>query len=356
MDLSEQHFRDLVAGKRERRGDCLLWPLVCGAALIYGNILRLRALLYRFGLLPSRRLPVPVISVGNVTLGGTGKTPMVAWLARYLIGRGKRVAVLSRGYGGSSKGAVRIVSDGARILLTALEAGDEPYLLANSVPGLMVVIGADRHEAGLLAMKELKPDLFILDDGFQHLRLKRDLNILLLDAGEPFSNGRTLPAGFLRERPCACLRSDLVIYTRCGATLTPPPFPGKPTLWSRHALLGMTPIEGGERRGFDGLESARITAFSGIADPNAFFDMLEACGLRLTATLSFPDHTAYGEEELAALCRLKDASRSTLLVTTEKDAVKLAPHAARLAPTCAAQLGIAFDDSSDLEALLEKLL
>jgi tetraacyldisaccharide 4'-kinase len=356
MDLSEQHFRDLVAGKRERPGDRLLWALLCCAAVIYGNLLRLRALLYRLGLLPSRSLPVPVISVGNITLGGTGKTPMVSWIARFLMERGKRVAVLSRGYGGSSKGAVRIVSDGSKILLSPEEAGDEPYLLAKSVPGLMVVIGADRYQAGLLALNELKPDLFILDDGFQHLRLKRDLNILLLDASRPFANGRTLPAGFLRERPSACGRSDLVIYTRCSDELRPDPFPGKPTLWSRHTLLGMAPTEGGEMRGFDGLESARITAFSGIADPSAFFDMLEGCGLRLTATLSFPDHTGYGEEEVAALCRLKEASRSTLLITTEKDAVKLAPHAARLAPTSAAVLGIAFEESEHLEAALEKLL
>jgi tetraacyldisaccharide 4'-kinase len=356
MDLSEQHFRDLVAGKRDQPGDRLLWLLLCGAAVVYGMILRLRALLYRAGLIPSRRLPVPVISVGNVTLGGTGKTPMVAWLARFLIGRGKRVAVLSRGYGGSSKGAIRIVSDGSRLLLTPEEAGDEPYLLAQSVPGLMVVIGADRYRAGLLALQELKPDLFILDDGFQHLRLKRDLNILLLDAEHPFANGKTLPAGFLREQPAACGRSDLVIYTRCGEGKHPDLFPGKPSLCSRHTLLGLVPIEGGELRGFGGLESSRITAFSGIANPAAFFDMLEARGLRLTATLAFPDHTGYGEEELAALCRLKDASRSTLMITTEKDAVKLAPHAARLGQVYAAPLGISFDDETLLVSALEKIL
>jgi len=353
---SERYFRELTDGKRQGLPDRLLLVLLRALAVVYALLLRLRAKAYRTGLFPSHRLPVPVISVGNIVLGGTGKTPMTIWLARYLIARGKRVAVLSRGYGGTAHGECRIVSDGGRMLMTAEESGDEPYLLAQKVPGLMVVIGPDRYRAGLLALNELNPDIFILDDGFQHLGLRRDLDILLLDAGRPFANGRTLPAGYLRESVAAADRADLVVYTRCAPGAKPDLFPAKPSCRTSHKLAGMAPLEGGEPAGFEQALGARVTAFSGIADPGAFFDLLEGEGIRLTATLAFADHASFGEEEVAAICRLKDASRSTLLITTEKDAVKLAPFVARLAPCFAVLLEIASDDSAPLEAALEKLL
>ena len=177
--------------------------------------MRLRALFYEIGIFRVKRLPLPVISVGNITMGGTGKTPTVILIARELMARGKRVAVLTRGYGGSLEGETRIVSDGEKLFLSPAEAGDEPCLLASSLPGLMVVMGSDRYRAGCLALKELSPDCFILDDGFQHQRLGRDLDILLLDGTAPFNNGWTLPAGFLREPISAVSRADLVILTRC---------------------------------------------------------------------------------------------------------------------------------------------
>lgn len=352
----ERYFRELISGKRDKAGDRLLLGLLKGAALAYALLLRLRAAAYRIGILPSRRLPVPVISVGNIVLGGTGKTPAVAWLADYFLKRGKRVAVLTRGYGGSLEGEARVVSDGSNLLLSPEEAGDEPCLLARKLPGLMVVMGADRYQAGELALRELQPDIFLLDDGFQHLRLKRDLNILLLDAERPFANGHTLPAGFLREHPSACGRADLIVYTRSKESGKPNLFPQKPALWTSHALAGMVPITGGELTGFEAAQGAKVTAFSGIANPDSFFDLLEACGVRLTATLSFPDHTRYDEEEIAAICRLRDASRSTVLITTEKDAVKLAPHAARLGSCFAAVLELAAPDRKSLDAALEKFL
>lgn len=353
---SEQYFRDLTEGKLHGLRDRLLLSLLRGIAVPYGSLLRLRASAYRSGLFRSHRLPVPVISVGNIVLGGTGKTPMVAWLARYLVGRGMRVAVLSRGYGGSAEGELRIVCDGKTMLSTPEEAGDEPCLLAQKVPGLMVVTGADRYRAGLLALAELKPEIFILDDGFQHLRLERDLNILLLDATRPFANGRTIPAGFLREPVDAAERADLVVYTRCAAGERPDHLPGIPGCRSSHTLSGLAPLGGGGGTGFEAAKAARVTAFSGIADPAAFFDLLEQEGVRLTATLAFPDHTSYGEEEIAAICRLKVASRSTILITTEKDAVKLAPYRERLGECYVTLLELASDDWSPLTAALEKLL
>ena len=351
----EPYFRELIAGKRRKAADRALYLVLQGAAWLYALILRGRAAGYALGLLPSRRLPRPVISVGNLTLGGTGKTPAVVWLARYLLARGKRVAVLSRGYGGSAEGEVHIVSDGRTLFLSPQEAGDEPCLLAEKVPGLMVVIGADRYRAGLLALERLQPDLFLLDDGFQHLKLKRDLNILLLDAATPFANGHTLPAGMLRESPSAAGRADLVVYTR-SQTAAPDRegVPGVPCLASRHILTGLRPLAAGARVDFGALKGARVLAFSGIAHPDGFFDSLEREGVALTATLAFPDHVRYGEAEIAAIVRLKTASRAAFLITTEKDAVKLSDHLSALAACYVAEMEMTFADSLPLETLLEK--
>ena len=348
------YFQELVAGERRGVRDRALLAVLRIFSRPYGWVLRLRALAYRAGLLRSYRLPCPVISVGNITLGGTGKTPMVAWLAQELMSRGLRVAVLSRGYGGAAGGKITIVSDGVSILVPPEVSGDEPNLLAHKVPGLMVVIGADRYGAGLLALKELKPDIFILDDGYQHLRLARDLNILLLDASHPFANGYTLPAGFLREPVAAAGRADLVVYTRCAPGELPRHFPEKPCCWTSPRISGLVPLGGGEPAGFEKLAGARVSAFSGIASPGSFFDLLEGEGVRLTATVSFPDHAAYGEDEIAAICRLKTASRSAYLVTTEKDAVKLAPFAGRIGPCYVAPLELSWQDGKALGAALEK--
>ncbi len=324
-------------------------------SLLYALTLRLRGAAYKAGLFRSFHLTKPVVSVGNLTLGGTGKTPMVLYLAGWFMERGKRVAVLSRGYGGSQQGKLRIVSDGSTILLTPEEAGDEPYLLASSVPGLSVVIGADRYQAGLLALEQLDPDIFILDDGFQHLRLKRDLNLLLLDCGNPFGNGRTLPAGTLREPVTAVERADLVIFTRCNEII-PPQVTAKACCSASHRLTVAIPLSGGAPLPFHALEGLRGLAFAGIAQPSSFFESLKGEGLNPVATLAFPDHCNYGESDIAALRRLKETCRADYLITTEKDAVKLATYRERLGTVYAAGLELRFADAGPLTSALEKLL
>jgi tetraacyldisaccharide 4'-kinase len=352
---SEEYFRQLWDGKRNKPADRLLLNLLKPLSIPYAQALRLRAAAYAAGMFRSFRLAKPVVSVGNLTVGGTGKTPMVAYLARWFMARGKRVAVLSRGYGGSRQGELSIVSDGGTILLTAGEAGDEPFLLACSVPGLCVVIGADRYRAGLLALERLAPDIFILDDGFQHIRLRRDLNLLLLDGCKPFGNGRTLPAGSLREPLSAVERADMVIYTRCERG-KPLPVTGKPSCAAFHRLTGALPLPGGGALPFHALTPLRGAAFAGIADPAAFFESLEREGVNPVATLPFPDHCRYEEADIAALLRVKEASRADFMITTGKDAVKLSPYLERLGTVYAAALELCFADPRPLEAVLEKLL
>lgn len=293
-------------------------------SLIYALIQVIRAALYRVCILKGKRLPRPVISIGNITVGGTGKTPVTACIARLLLERGLRVAVLSRGYGGSLEGQTAIVSDGKNILRTAAECGDEPYLLATSVPGLMVIIGSDRHSAGLLAIEQLQPDLFLLDDGFQHLRLQRDLNILLLDAKRPFGNGCCLPAGLLREPKSAAGRADLIIHTRCQDVPASTPGLGRtPQLSASHELTEAIPLTGGAPLSLSSLAGHKLIAFAGIAEPESFFQGLRDHGLAPLATLSLPDHAAYTKDTIAQIAQTARCNDAAYILTTEKDGVKL---------------------------------
>lgn len=356
MTARDRYFRELWEGKRCRAGDKLLVALLIPCAFIYGVVLRLRAFLYARGILATYRLAAPVVSVGNLSVGGTGKTPMAIYLARLFIGRGKRVALLSRGYGGAGGDAVRVVSDGSRILLSPSEAGDEPVLLARSVPGLIVVTGSNRYRAGLEAFNRFQPEIFLLDDGYQHIRLERDINILLLDAGRPFGNGWTLPAGLLREPLCAARRADFIVWTRAEGEMRGPEIFGIPSFRSRHKLSGFVPLSGGTTTPFAALHGKKGIACAGIADPASFFHDLIDAGLELSATLAFRDHCRYDEQERAAIRHAVTAHGADYLITTEKDAVKLAVDFDISIAAYAAVLGLEIFDADRLEAAFEKLL
>jgi tetraacyldisaccharide 4'-kinase len=352
-----QYWRELVSGKRQGSMDRLLLVVLRPLGYLYGAVLQLRAWLYARGLLASKKLPRPVISVGNLTVGGTGKTPAVLLLARLLMERSLQVAVLTRGYGGTLEGETRLVADGTALLLSPEEAGDEPVLLARSLPGLQVVMGPDRFRAGLLAMERFSPDIFILDDGYQHLRLQRDLNILLLDAENPFGNGRTLPAGLLREPASAANRAALVLYTRSpdGSMPDPDPLPMLSSVRTSHVLAGWSSLSEGVLRPFTELRERRLLAFAGIANPAGFFDSLEAHGVTVVATIAFPDHTAYGTPEMEAIGRLKLAKKADGLITTAKDAVKLQKYRGIIGDCLVAALELKLHDPAPLVAALEKL-
>src|SRR5262245_44492855 len=184
------------------------------AALPYALAVRLRAKLYKSGWLAQRQLPVPVISIGNLTMGGTGKPPIVSQLAEWLLAEGKRVGVLSRGYRRSGHAPMLLVSDGTRILAKPEEAGDEPHLIARRCPQAIVAVGSNRYELGRWVLDRFRVDCLLLDDGYQHLGLRRDLNLLLVDATDPAGLDAVLPAGRLREPMEAAARADLILITR----------------------------------------------------------------------------------------------------------------------------------------------
>lgn len=314
-----------------------------------------RNVLYDRGWLKVRHLHRPVISVGNLTLGGTGKTPMVICLARKLMARGLKVCVLSRGYGGTLSATGGMVSDGVRLLASPSEAGDEPYLMASTVPGLMVVVGADRHAAGLMALERLQPDLFILDDGFQHRRLARDLDIVLLDAERPYGNGRVFPAGLLREPLSSLSRAQLVIASRWREGIPLPQLP-LPVCAASHLPGPVTPLGGGPASLLKEYQGAKVAAFAGIAHPAAFFSMLGKEGIELQGTLTFPDHVPYGSTEITALRRLEEETGAEVLLTTAKDAVKLAAQTHGLRNVGIVSLEMQLHHPEVLEQLLEPIV
>lgn len=313
-----------------------LWSLAARPlAALYSGVSAVRAALYRGGSRRVERLARPVVSVGNLTVGGTGKTPVTAWLARELSAAGRTPAILSRGYGGEKPAGhtpdrVLLVSDGVKIHLGPRWAGDEPYWLAWKLPGVPVLCHPERARAGRWAEKNLAADVFLLDDGFQHLALHRDFNLLLLDGAAPFGNRRVLPAGPLRESPRALARADAVLLTRCREA------GGGPVADDVRRRAGTIPVftsefvparllraDGTPAGGLAEFAGRRVVAFAGIARPEQFFQMLETAGLEVADRLAFADHQAYGDGEaqrIAAACR---AAGADMVVTTEKDLVKM---------------------------------
>jgi tetraacyldisaccharide 4'-kinase len=269
-----------------------------------------------------------VISVGNLTFGGTGKTPFVEFLARRFLFEGRRPAVVSRGYGRRSKGVV-VVSEGEGPRVGPEEGGDEPVAIARRVPGVAVVVGEARVEAARAAI-EAGADLILLDDGFQHLGLQRDVDLLLVDAADPFGGGRLPPDGRLREPLSALARADAFVFTRIDRG--EPPADAVAEIARRNPRAPMFTARIRSTGLFDGrgspvastqLAARRFVAVCGIANPAVFAHSIRELDLAAEEILTFPDHHAYRRRDLAAIRRAADRSGGAWILTTEKDAVKL---------------------------------
>lgn len=273
------------------------------------------------------RLPRPVISLGNLHWGGSGKTPMTAAVAAHLHAGGHRVAILSRGYKSQGEG-IRIVSDGGGPLLGPRVAGDEPVLLAGLLPGVAVVVGPDRYLAGRHALERLDkpPDIFVLDDGFSHLPLERDLDLLVFPAADPFAGGRLWPAGRLREPLASSQRAHAAILTggvdpeagaRLGAALRPHGFAG--ASFTAQSILGAPRTLQGEE-----IEKGTpVMAVSAIARPLEFLDTVRKLGFQVADHLSFPDHHPYPDASLEKISQRFRSCEARAVLTTGKDRVKL---------------------------------
>nr|MDQ2938548.1 tetraacyldisaccharide 4'-kinase [Acidobacteriota bacterium] len=284
---------------------------------VYSAITRARLAAYQRGLLSVSKLPVPVVSIGNITTGGTGKTPLVEWVCRTIVHlqppeaarKGTKVCVLTRGYGKANPKAQVVVSNGAEILAGEREAGDEPFLLAKNLVGIAAVIcNPNRVAAGTWAIEKMKTEVFVLDDGFQHLQLSRDLDIVTVDATNPWGGGSLLPHGRLREPPAGLSRANCVVITRSEQVEDLIPlkealrqFVGNtPILSSRMLTSGIRRLEraSGAR---EELPPQSVGAFCGVGNPESFFNHLRREGYQLAFTRTFADHHQYKQSELDAL-------------------------------------------------------
>jgi len=317
---------------RDRRLAPWSVPLaICSGIYRLGVAVRLGA--HAMGMLRGRSLPGFVVSVGNLTAGGTGKTPAAVMLARWAVDQGCQVAVLSRGYGSRGHEELLEVSDGQGNYTDVHMAGDEPLLIAKAVPEAPVIISRSRFLAGMYAHEKFGSDFFVLDDGFQHLQLKRDLNLLLVDAADPFGNGHLLPWGPLREPVAQLRRADAVILTRARhgpATRGMVPysskkFGGMPVFRADHeAERLMFPHSDGVFAP-DFLQKKRVVGFAGIAHPEHFRKTLKESGAEVVAFKGFKDHHPFTRRDAEALIHIKESMEADLLVTTEKDWLRIAP-------------------------------
>ena len=342
--------------------DITLGPL--GA--IYGIAMRARRALYRARILPAHEIGVPTISVGNMTTGGTGKTPLVEWVARAAAREGRHPCILTRGYGRARPNTRVVVSDGERVMADAGEGGDEPRLLAEMLQGTAAVISdADRVAAARWALENLGSDLFILDDGFQHLRMARHLDIVAIDATNPWGSGRLLPHGRLREPLRELARTDAIVITRADLAsdidalrLKVKSLSGaRPVLLSRMRKQRVRPLVESPTRVCEGTDSAprTVAAFCAIGNPGSFFTQVRSDGSHLSFERAYPDHHIYTQSEVDILCQEAKAHGAQLILTTAKDAVKLRSLRFDL-PCYVLEIAIEFDDEDQMLELIRQAI
>src|SRR5262252_8277371 len=346
LDDLEQYAVEVILEKRHGFRATLLRTVLRVLSFVYLSIVQFRLYLYRKRILKERQLGCLVISIGNLTVGGTGKTPVVEKFARALQKGGRRVAILSRGYKSVDRRQEknwwkrllapglevppRVVSDGKGVLLDSAISGDEPYMLASNLTGVAVVVDKDRVKSGLHALKKLDVDTLLLDDGLQYLHLKHRLDIVLIDRQAPFGNEHLLPRGTLREPPRNLQRASYIFITKCN---------GEPNddliqrirrynrtaeiIECTHKPLYLKHVYREERLPLDYLKGLYIGSLCGIAAPESFEEGLRKLGAKIELSRHFADHHRYAQKELTSFlqrCVRRDVSA---VVTTEKDAVRL---------------------------------
>ena len=345
LERFERYAVDVILERKEG-GRANALKFVLGLfAVAYGRAVQTRLALYRKRVFRAQEIGCPVISIGNLTVGGTGKTPVAEMLARELQKRGRRVAILSRGYKSVPRPFVqrlknrvfkhldlfppRIVSDGNRVLLDSRRAGDEPHMLAKNLPGVCVLVDKDRVKSGLHALRHFDSDVLLLDDGLQYQRLRHRMDVVLVDRQSPFGNERLLPRGTLREPPRNLRRASFIIVTKSG----PDPDdallarlrklnPTAAIIECDHAPRHWQDIRTGKTLPLDHLKGRHVGAMSGIARPESFEEAVRRLGANVEITKAFADHHRFTKKEIYRFLEWCDRRSLDALVTTEKDAVR----------------------------------
>ncbi len=345
----EQYFLDLLKERRHRPVDRLITGILFLASRVYRNIVQLRLWMYENRVLRNRAIGCLVVSIGNLTCGGTGKTPVVEIFAKTLSRKGRKVAILSRGYRSKDKRSLweklkgrlfskkkeippRVVSDGKNLRLNSMEAGDEPYMLANNLRDVCVIVDKDRVKSGLHAIEEFHVDTLVLDDGFQYLSLKSHINILLVDSTSPFDNHHTLPRGLMREPIKNIRRADYVFLTKSD---------GSPRLRHLKDFIRkhnhraeiiecchrpqylQDVFNSAERFPLNYLQGRKVASLSAIANPASFNGFLTQNGAELVLKRHYADHHRYRQQEMIDFVNDAKAAGAELILTTEKDAVRM---------------------------------
>ncbi|MEX1044558.1 MAG: tetraacyldisaccharide 4'-kinase [Chthoniobacterales bacterium] len=345
LERFERYAVDVILERREGGRANALKLVLGGLSRLYRRAVQTRLGLYRRRVLRAQELGCPVVSIGNLTVGGTGKTPVAEMLARELQQRGRRVAILSRGYKSVPRPFLqrlrnklfkhrdlfppRIVSDGKSVLLDSRRAGDEPHMLAKNLPGVCVLVDKDRVKSGLHALRHFGSDVLLLDDGLQYQRLRHRLDVVLVDRQAPFGNEHLLPRGTLREPPANLRRASFIVVTKSG------PLPDEALLARlrklnrtasiiecNHAPQHWQDIRTGQRFPLDHLRGRHVGAMSGIARPESFEQGVRELGAIVEITKGFADHHRFTKKEILRFLEWCDRRSLDALVTTEKDSVR----------------------------------
>lgn len=338
-DAVTQYLIQLSHGEDNNVVDWLVLSLLRVLSVLYEVGVRLKLSCYNHHLLPTTKLDCCVISIGNITVGGTGKTPTAQKVALMIRDMGYRVVILNRGYRSHWQEKIGVVSDGKKIYMTAYEAGDEAFLMAKQLPGIPVVIGKERAITGQYAVDKFKAEVIILDDGYQHWQLHRDLDVVLVDTLNMFGNGSILPRGTLREPLKNLSRADLFLLTKCDqsspisrATLCDQLHrykPNAPIVESIHKPCAFIEIadwyknDGSKALPLEALKGQEVMVFSAIGNPSSFEQTMAGEGLQIAEAIRYPDHHDYGMVEMQYIMERAISKRVTALVTTGKDAVKI---------------------------------
>ena len=335
----EFYLYQVIHGNVKDFRDMICLTILRLLSFIYEFALKLKLFLYNIGFFTAKKLPCVVISLGNITLGGTGKTPTARALATLIQSKGYKVVVLNRGYRAHWEKPVGVVSDGKKIYMTAYEAGDEAYLLAKQLPGIPVVIGKDRAISGEYVAKNMDVDVIIMDDGYQHWQLARDLDIVLIDTLNIFGNGYLLPRGTLREPLSHLNRAGMFLLTKVDQSSeyskkyirnvlqqNNPTAPIVESVHSAQSFIEITDWDKGlveKTKSFDQMKDNTVIAFSAIGNPASFEQTVASLGVKLVESIRYPDHYDYGMREMQYVLERAIKQGVHAIVITEKDAVKI---------------------------------
>lgn len=326
LDVSlKKVIEDCIHDNGDNQSPLFIRAFLSVLSKIYGVAVGIRNFLYDRNILKNRDVPCRIVCIGNLTVGGTGKTPVVIMTASMLIDKGYSVAVVSRGYGGSSKD-VTVVADTNGVLVSSDVSGDEPQIIAASLPGVPVVVGKDRFRAAEYACEKFHPKVIVLDDGFQHRRLDRNVDIVTIDARNPFGNECLLPRGILRESPSSMKRAKAAVVTRFDESVRKRIermiryYDRRIRIFfTKHSPVAFRVTGTAERLALDYCKGKRIAALSNIADPDDFYRSLESLGAEIVLKIAMPDHHKYTQGDIEKIENDAREANAELIVMTAKD-------------------------------------